>query len=46
MQSDPSLAQWVVSDTLSDGTRFRQSRQSRPEDPGVSDGTRVVADVL
>jgi len=40
MQRDPSLGRRVASDSPSEGTRFRQSRQSRPEHPGVSDGNQ------
>jgi len=38
MERDPSAGRRVASNALSEGTRFRQSRQSRPEHPGVSDG--------
>jgi hypothetical protein len=37
MQRDPSLGQRIASDSPSEGTRFRQSRQSHSEHPGVSD---------
>jgi hypothetical protein len=45
MQRDPSPGRQAGCNSPSVGTRFRQGRQSRPEHPGVSDGTRVVADV-
>ena len=38
MQRDLSPGQWEACDSLSEGTRFRQSRQSLPEHLGVSDG--------
>jgi len=38
MQRDPSPGRWVACISPSEHTRFRQSRQSRPEHPGVSDG--------
>ena len=38
MQRDPSPGRRVACNSPSEGTRFRQSRQSRPEHPGVSDG--------
>jgi len=38
MQHDPSPGRRVVCNSPSEGTRFRQSRQSHPEQPGVSDG--------
>jgi len=38
MQRDPSPGQRVACNSLSEGMRFRPSRQSRPEYLGVSDG--------
>jgi len=38
MQRDPLRGQQEVCNSLSDGTRFSQSRQSRPEQPCVPDG--------
>ena len=38
MQHDPSPGLRVACNSPSERTRFRQSRQSRPEHPGVSDG--------
>jgi len=38
MQPDPSPGRQAACHSPSEGTRFRQSRQSRPEHPGVSDG--------
>jgi len=38
MQCDPSPGRQVACNSPSERTRFRQSRQSRPEHPGVSDG--------
>jgi len=38
MQRNPSPGRREVCNSPSEGTRFRQSRQSRPEHPGVSDG--------
>jgi hypothetical protein len=38
MQYDLSLQRRVVSDSLSDRTRFRQSRPGRQKHPGVPDG--------
>ena len=38
MQRDSSPGRWVACDSPSEGTTFRQSRQSHPEHPGVSDG--------
>ena len=38
MQRDPSPGRRVACNSPSERTRFRQSRQSRPEHPGVSDG--------
>jgi hypothetical protein len=40
MQRDPSPGRQAACNYPSEGTRFRQSRQSRPEHPGVSDGNR------
>jgi hypothetical protein len=37
MKRDLSLARQDLSDSLEEGTWFRQSRQSRPELPAVSD---------
>jgi len=38
VECDPSPGRRVACNSPSEGTRFRQSRQSRPEHPGVSDG--------
>jgi len=38
MHRDRARARQEAYHSLQDGTRFRKSRQSRPEDPGVSDG--------
>jgi len=38
MQRDPSPGPLEACHSPSEGTRFRQSRQSLPEHPGVSDG--------
>jgi len=38
MQRDPSPGRQAACTSPSEATRFRQSRQSRPEHPGVSDG--------
>jgi len=38
MHNDPSPGRREECNSPSEGTRFRQSRQSRPEHPGVSDG--------
>jgi len=38
MQRNPSPGRRVACTSLSERTRFRQSRQSRPEHPDVSDG--------
>ena len=38
MQRKPLPGRRAVCNSPSEGTRFRQSRQSRPEHPGVSDG--------
>jgi len=38
MQRDPSPGRREACNSPSEGMRFRQSRQSRPEHPGVSDG--------
>jgi len=38
MQRNPSLGRQIASDSPSEGMRFRQSRQSRQEYPGVPDG--------
>jgi hypothetical protein len=38
VNSDPSPARRAACNSLSEGTRFRQSHQSHPEHPGVSDG--------
>jgi len=35
---DPSPGRRAAYNSPSEGTMFRQSRQSRPEHPGVSDG--------
>jgi len=40
MQRDPSPGRQAACNSLSEGTRFRQSRQSLPEHPGVSDGNQ------
>jgi len=40
MQRDPSPGRQAACNSPSEGTRFRQSRQSRPEHPGVSDGNQ------
>jgi hypothetical protein len=40
MQRDPSPGWQAACNSLSEGTRFRQSHQSRPEHPGVSDGNQ------
>jgi hypothetical protein len=40
MQRDPSRGEREACNSPSEGTRFRQSRQSRPEHPGVSDGNK------
>jgi len=37
MQRDKSAGRQEVCNSPSEGTMFRQSRQSRPEHPGVSD---------
>jgi len=41
MQRNPSPGRRDPCHSPSEGTRFRQSRQSRPEHPGVSDGNWV-----
>jgi len=38
VQRNPSPGRRVACNSPSEGSRFRQSRQSRPEHPGVSDG--------
>jgi hypothetical protein len=38
MQRDPSPGRRELCDSPSEGTRFLQSWQSRPEHPGASDG--------
>jgi len=38
MERDPSPGRRVACNSPSERTRFRQSRQSRPEHPGISDG--------
>jgi len=38
MQRDPLPGRQVVCNSLLEGVRFRQSRQSRPEGLGVSEG--------
>jgi len=38
VNSDLSPGRRAACNSLLEGTRFRQSRQSRPEHPGVSDG--------
>jgi len=38
MERDPSPGRWVTGNSPSERTRLHQSRQSRPEHPGVSDG--------
>jgi len=38
MQRGPSPGQREACNSRPEGTTFRQSRQSRPERPGVSDG--------
>jgi len=38
VQRNLSPGRRVACNSPSEGTRFRQSRQSRPEHPGVSDG--------
>ena len=38
MQRDPSPGRLAASNSPSEGTTLSQSRQSRPEHPGVSDG--------
>jgi len=38
MQRDLSSVRREACASLAEGTMFRQSRQSRPEHPGVSDG--------
>jgi len=38
MQCDPSPGRRVACNSPSEGTRFRQSRQSHPDHPGVSNG--------
>ena len=40
VQRDPSPGRQAACNSPSEGTRFRQSRQSRPEHPGVSDGNQ------
>jgi len=40
MQRDPSPGRRVACNSPSERVRFRQSRQSRPEHPGVSDGNQ------
>jgi len=40
MQGDPAPGRLAACNSPSEGTRFRQSRQSRPEHPGVSDGNQ------
>jgi len=35
---DPSPGRRVACNSPSEGTRFRQRRQTRPQHPGVSDG--------
>jgi len=40
MQRDPSPGRRVACNSPSEGTRFHQSCQSRPEHPGVSDGNQ------